>query len=441
MNHTEYVAALDIGTSKIVAMAARKDAIGTLSILASEKIESEGCVLRGRIYNVDETREKIKVLMADLNNQLINKSEATVEKIYAGIGGQSLRTKLFTTGLSVNGLITRDLLCSLRENCFSQHDSELLDIGSVEYYVDGELRDRPLNTQCYHKLEGRFQLILGRPSLKASLQRSIEDKNQLKIAGFFISPLATANSVLTDKEKEQGCALVEFGAGITYLSVYKHKQLRYLTTIPLGGDVITDDICSLHVSKKEAENLKITYGNAMPDNESNTKIVVGQQTVDTQKLNTIIDARADEIIVNIVKQIELSGYVSDLTAGIVITGGASSLKNLRESLQVKSEKEVRLVAVKRALINQANDIVLQPENASVIGLLSLGEENCAKKEEPKKENKSGDYWEKDSPPEKPVDIPEKEEKKEDDKKEEPPVKKTKKSGIFSKWAGDLFGDD
>jgi cell division protein FtsA len=391
MKPSEYVAALDIGTSKMIAVAAQKNESGSLSILASEKIESGNCIRRGCIYNIDETGKKIEALIADLSNSLERKSNNPLGKIYVGIGGQSLRSELYKVSKQINGVITREIINSFQETC-RQYDpvvAKVLAIVPSEYDLDGKLETNPPIGAFCSKMEAKFQLILGRHSLETSL-RNIEERGKMKIAGFFISPLATAEVVLTDKEKELGCALIEFGAGITYISVYKNKLLRFLIAIPIGGDVITKDICTLKVSEKDAEELKINYGSAILDGTKNEKIKVksddsyiSHQEIELKDLNDVIEARSDEIIANINEQLKQSGYASELNSGIVITGGATALRNLRESLQKKTGKEVRLASIKKTLVMAPDEMTCQQGNATVIGLLALGRENCAKEEPPK----------------------------------------------------------
>jgi cell division protein FtsA len=370
---SEFVAALDLGTSKMIAMAARRNEQGNLSLLGVEKAESENCIRRGSIYNIDKTAKKVTHLIADLGKKL----DTPIGKIYVGVGGQSIRTVAYTVKRDVEGLVTQRIVDSLEEEVrqYKPLLEDVLEIVSPDYYLDGKLEDSyQIGIPC-KVIEARFLLVLGSPSLKKYLTTSVEEKAGIPIAGFFISPLATAKAVLNDTEKDLGCALVEFGAGITYVSVYKGKLLRYLVAIPLGGNVITKDITDLGVTEKEAEEMKINFGDALLEQDNEDKLSNG---ITLKNLNMVVEARADEIIANVMEQIKLSGYMSSLGAGIVITGGGASLKNLRASLQAKSGKDVRVLSPRKTLVNLSTEILNQPENSTVIGLLSKGKENCAK---------------------------------------------------------------
>jgi cell division protein FtsA len=434
----QYVAALDLGTFKMIAMAARKTVQG-LSILDKAKTESNNCIRRGCIYNIEKTSDKVAALIADLNKKV----KAPVEKIYVGIGGQSLKTQKYSAVREVNGIVTQDMLNSLETECreYQPLDVDVLDIVSIEYYLDGRPESYPKGASC-RNIEMKALLITGNPSLKNYLEKSVKDK--VEIAGFFISPLATAAAVLSDAEKEQGCALVEFGAGITYVSVYKDKLLRYMIAIPLGGDIITQDIIDLGVTRQEAEELKINYGSALLEKNNEGTITTGsQKSIDIQKLNTIIEARMDEILANVIAQLNKSGYTSSLGAGIVITGGGASLKNVRLSLQEKARKDVRISSTKKTLGNQVTDLTTQPENATIVGLLSLGKENCAKERAwtaPDPVVKTSTLIPPPSTPPTPTPPSTSPIDKENEKEKE---RKRKKKGpnFLDIWAGKLFGDE
>jgi Actin-like ATPase involved in cell division len=360
MEQSVHIAALDLGTSQIKAMVARKTEDGMLSILASEQIDSENCIRRGYVFNMEETTNKVSQLIARLNKKL----DSPIEKIYVGVSGQSIHIEPHSITKEVpGGVVTQDLLDAITEEArdFELDSFETLDVVSPEYYLDGQLESNPKGATC-SVIEARFNLIVGRSTLKGKLIPVIRKAKQ-EVAKFLISPLATAEAVLTEREKELGCALVEFGAGVTSVFVYKGGLLRYLVTIPLGGDVITKDIRSLDILKSEAEAAKRHFS----------------ETEGNDRIKEAIEARRDEILKNVIRQIEESGQ--SLSAGIIITGGGALLKELPEALREKSGKEVRLANAEKKIIRSAGDWGQNPENSCVIGLLSLGTEECLKEQE------------------------------------------------------------
>ncbi|MDR2086159.1 MAG: cell division protein FtsA, partial [Dysgonamonadaceae bacterium] len=309
MKNKEYVAALDIGTSKIVAMAARKNENGSLTLLASEKEPSENCIRRGYIYNADMTVIKINRIIRKLNEQLKNRSLPPLERIYVGIGGQSIHTEWYSIKKAINEQVTQELLDEIEQEIaeYDPESTEIPEILSPEFYVDGELEENPKGT-IGAVIEARYPLIVNNQSLKKRLISVLEHK--ISIIGFNIAPIATAEAVLTKANKESGCALVELGAGVTYLSIYKDDRLKHLVTIPLGASTITKDISSLGVSEKEAEELKIKYGSALIESDNDGKIAQREELKELKDFGEAIEARSDEIIANINAQIENSGYKS-----------------------------------------------------------------------------------------------------------------------------------
>ncbi|MDR0546483.1 MAG: cell division protein FtsA, partial [Dysgonamonadaceae bacterium] len=232
----QYIVAIDSGTSKMVAMIARKEFAGKVSVLRTEKVDSENCIRRGCIYNVDAAAEKIAYLINQLNEGYAKpKLHAPIERIYVSIGGQSLHTERYSIRKQVENGSTIDqrLLNEIDEEIknYKPELYEVLEIISPEYYVDGQLTANPRGTTNVSFIEARYQLIVvSSPNLKTLIRRAVPEN--IEIAGYIVAPLATATAVLEKNEKKLGCALIEFGAGVTYVSIYKNESLKYLVTIP-----------------------------------------------------------------------------------------------------------------------------------------------------------------------------------------------------------------
>jgi cell division protein FtsA len=373
----QYIVAIDPGTSKMVAMIARKE-FGRISILHTEKVDSENCIRRGCIYNVDAAAKKIDYLINQLNkNYATSVLSAPIERVYISIGGQSLHTERYSIKKKIENGATIDerLLDEIKKeiNSYKPELYEVLEILTPEYYVDGQLTANPGGTTNVSSIEARYQLIVvSSPNLKTLIRRAVPEN--IEIAGYIIAPLATAAAVLEKNEKKLGCALVEFGAGITYVSIYKNEKLKYLVTIPLAGLAITKDVRCLNVSEEEAEDLKKKYGSAISDLEDISKITVDkgfntEREIKVRELNSYIEARVDEILENVIHQIAESGYDDALVPGIVITGGSTMLRHLEESFRNKVNKNLRF-AYPNVFENP------QPEYSTIIGLLNMAENGC-----------------------------------------------------------------
>ena len=376
----QFIVAMDLGTSKSIAIVIRKNSSGKLSVLKTETIPSKEAIRRGRVYHSDDTFDIISELIWKLNN---NSEAMRIEKIYVGIGGQSLHTQLFIAKKIIEDrIVTQQLLDTIEKeaNAYEPGFDKNFGVFSREYYADGQLVTNPKGTLA-SVIEARFQLVVGNPCLKRNLENVFSKVKDISVANYFISPLATAEAVLTPEEKKSGCALIELGDGVTYVSVYKDKGLKYMAAIPLGGLAITKDIRSLNVSEEEAKVLKNKYGNAFSSSNDSGTVPANEtqdlsRKVELKNLNWIIECRVNEIVENISEQIKMSGYSQMLDAGIIITGGGALLQNLPQYIQNQTGKEVRLASAK-VWIDEA-ETQLSPTDSCVVGLAILGKENCAK---------------------------------------------------------------
>ena len=396
MAYTDFIAAIDLGTSHMVGMVGTKNATGALSIIAYEVENSGTCIRRGCVYNVKETASKIKRLILKLENKL---GGTKIGQVYVGLGGQSLRSIEHTVCkvLGTEGVVTEEIIDSLYQECKDYRPDMLtvLDVVSPSYFLDDKPESNPVGVPC---IEARYKLIVGRPSLKLNIVNSISEQAKIEIAGILVSPLALGDVVLSDNEKDLGCALIGFGAGVTTISVYKGGKLASLSVVPFGGNLITKDITNLRVVESEAERLKITYGSAKADRDNDMTIQVsladgmGLREIKLAELNGVIEARMDEILENVYARLEATGLMSVLGAGIVITGGGAALKNLPAVMSERLKMEVRYSAVRKGVVASGDLVVASnPEYAVAVGLLAKGTKNCAlyipPKPEPKPEPK------------------------------------------------------
>lgn len=383
MAYTDFIAAIDLGTSHMVGMVGTKNASGALSIIAYEVENSATCIRRGCVYNVEETANKIKRLILKLENKLHG---SKIGKVYVGIGGQSLRSieHNVVKVLGTEGVVTDEVIQSLYHECSNYHPDMLDVLAAVSptYYLDDKPEPNPVGIPC-NRIEARYKLIVGRPSLRRYVMNSISERAHIDIAGLVVSPLALADVVLSDDEKNLGCALIGFGAGVTTLTVYKNNKLVNLSVIPFGGNVITRDITSLHIVEAEAERIKMTFGSATVDKESDLAVQVssadglGLREIKLSELNNVIEARQKEILENVYARLEATGLVGYLGAGVIITGGGAALKNLPEVIKERFKMEVRYSSVRKGLVEGGEMVAGNPLYAVAVGLLLQGTKNCA----------------------------------------------------------------
>ena len=381
MATTEFIAAIELGSSKVTGIAGRKNSDGSMQVLAYAKEDSSSFIRKGIIYNLDKTAQSLTSIINKLEGDLKN----SIAKVYVGIGGQSLRTvrNVVSRDLNEETIISQELVDAICDENLEIPlvDMDILDVAPQEYKIGNNLQADPVGVAGSH-IEGRFLNIVARASIKKNLERCFEQA-KIEIADLLISPLVTANAVLSESERRSGFALIDFGADTTTISVYKNNILRFLTVLPLGGNSITRDITSMQMEEEEAERLKITFGNVMYEEEESEEAATcqledGSRTVELQALNNIIEARAEEIITNVWNQIQLSGYDDKLLSGIIITGGAANLKNLDTMLRKRSKIEkIRTARSIRNTIQTDSDLIKKDGTQNTLfGLLFEGKENC-----------------------------------------------------------------
>lgn len=388
MATTDFIAAIELGSSKITGVAGKKNSDGSIQVLAYAREDSSSFIRKGVIYNLDKTAQSLTSIINKLEGMLNN----SIAKVYVGMGGQSIRTvrNVVSRDLDAETIISQELIDSISDENLEIPliDMDILDVAPQEYKIGNNLQADPVGVAGSH-IEGRFLNIVARTSLKKNLERCFEQA-RIEIADLKISPLVTADTVLTESERRSGCALIDFGADTTTVSVYKNNMLRFLTVLPLGGNSITRDITTLQMEEEEAERLKVTYGDAILEEEEDEEPATcsledGGRTLELSRLNNIIEARTEEIIANIWNQLQISGYDDKLLAGIIITGGGANLKHIDEALRKRSKIEkLRFAKFPRNAVHADAPDILKKDGTqnTLFGLLFAGNENCCMQETP-----------------------------------------------------------
>ena len=454
----EIIVALEFGTSAIRGIAGKKKADKTIQILDIQQEHVTDAIQHGVIYNIDKTTQAITNIVERLNERL----NICVQRAYVGISGQSLHTvgNFISRGLETKVKITPELIDNLMDNNRTTEytDSQILDVVPQEYIVGNRTITDPIGIQT-DQLEARFLNVVAKNILIENIHKCMRLAG-IDIVDLLISPLALADSLLTDSEKRSGCAMVDFGAGTTTVSVYNGNLLRHLVVIPLGGGNITADIATANqLDYDEAETLKRKHGIAYVAAESDNPQflpISNDRTLSENDLQNIIGARQEEIIANVWNQIEKMS--SKLLSGIIITGGAAQLKDMPEA--IKHFTQFDKVKTAKSLITTADVAanVTTPQGTSIetlIALLMHGDAICVT--EPEREDKEQEEDELTAQSEQPnkpeVTVPSEEtekvgtsEKPDSTDQADEPEKPKKKSfwerlrGASQKWS-DIFTEE
>ncbi len=377
----EYIVAIEFGSTKIVGIAGYRDENGLLVVSAIDEISTTGIVKRGCVQNVEEAFSCVKKLIRMLENRL---APAKIVKVYVGVGGVSVTAEEKITSLSYHedSIIKQSDVLKLKEECRNMLPSgiDTLDIVPAGFIIDGRPERNAIGVTGTN-VEAHYKLITAKQVLKKNIDRCIVERLKLPIAGYITSALATADVVLSKEERMLGCALVDFGAETTTVSVYKNDTLVLLETLPMGGRNITRDIMSLNLIASEAERLKIDSGMAKGfKSENNAPLKFegdNMVDIDRAKLSLVVEARSEEIIANVEEQIKRSGLErKELTAGVIVLGGATKLRRWNELLEERLGMKVRVAALRKDIQVVEKELQYINEYMQAVGLLYAAKEDC-----------------------------------------------------------------
>jgi cell division protein FtsA len=254
------------------------------------------------------------------------------------------------------------------------HNREVLHVIPRTFTVDGQEGIRnPMGLHAY-RLEVEAHIITAAASSLRNLE-TCSNEAGLSVERFVLNPIASAEAVLTEAERESGVVVVDIGGGTTDIAVYIDGTVWHTAVIEVGGSHVTNDIAMvLHLPVNEAERIKIAEGNSDPATVNPDAVAMVNPFGDTTKtqivtsdLSAIIEARIEELFTLVLKELKRSGYDGLLPAGVVLTGGASSLTNIRNTAQRVMKMPVRLA--KPEGVSGMADKLDSPSFATAIGLL------------------------------------------------------------------------
>lgn len=376
---SEIVVGLDIGTTKIAALVGRRTEHGKIEILGMGKAESLG-VARGVVLNIDETVRSIKAAVAEAET----KSGVDIKVVNVGIAGQhikSLQHRGMKTRRSLEDEISQKDIDELIEDMYRLAMSpgeEIIHVIPQEYIIDNEMGIKNPIGMAGTRLEANFHIITGQVAAAKNIYKCV-NKAGLEVADLTLEPLASADAVLSDEEKEAGVVLVDIGGGTTDVAIFHDNIIRHTAVIPFGGNIITEDIkegCS--IIKAQAELLKIKFGSALSrENQENEIVSIPglrgrpHKEISVKNLANIIQARMEEILEHVYYEIKNSGFEKKLIAGIVVTGGGAQLKHITHLISLVTGMHARLGLPTEHIANSSDDVA-SPMYATGVGLVMRG---------------------------------------------------------------------
>lgn len=382
MSERNIFAAIDIGTNTAICIIGHDTGDNKIEILGHSIVASSG-VRRGVVLNVEEVAVAVERAVDKAKKDL----SVSVKKLYVNVAGHNLHTveRKLTKKIEVGKIISKADIKQLFEEARVtplQEGEKVYHVINQSYTVDGETGvNNPIGITG-SELVAEYRLIIGPSSYENTLKKSLE------IAGFelvkcVVNPVAAAEAVLSDDEKEAGVVVVDLGGGTTSISIYHDNVLRHLGMIPFGGNVVTNDIregCSILL--RQAESLKVQYGAAMGEHVPDNRVVTipglngwEPKEISFKSLAYIIQARMEEIIESVYYQVEKSGYADKLGAGVVVTGGGAKLLGIRQLVLFKTGLDVRIGSPINGFISESDKVIDSPQFATAFGLLKKAVKN------------------------------------------------------------------
>ena len=380
MGTSEIIVGLDIGTTKIASIVGQRNELGKIEILGYGKSESIG-VKRGVVSNIENTVNSIKEAV----DQAGELSDVEIKCVNVGIAGQHIKS------LQHRGNIIRensddeiskediDYLNQSMYNLSMNPGEEIIDVIPQDYIVDGEQGVKEPIGMLGNTLEANFHIIIGQTSAAKNIYKCVK-KAGLEVDQLILEPIASAEAVLSDEEKEAGVVLVDIGGGTTDIAIFQDGIIRHTAVIPFGGDIVTEDVkegCT--IIKKHAEELKVKFGSALASENKEEEIVAipglrgrPAKEISLKNLASIIQARMEEIIEHVHYEIRNSGFEKKLIAGIVMTGGGSQLRHIRQLTEFITGMDTRIGYPNEHLASGVEKKLASPMYSTGIGLVIEG---------------------------------------------------------------------
>jgi cell division protein FtsA len=376
------IVGLDIGTTKIAAIAGRKNEFGKLEILGFGRANSNG-VQHGMVLNIDQT---IKAIQTALENCYASNPTLPISEVYVGIAGHHIKS------LQTRGDIVRqnndeeikqseiDQLINDQYKTYIPAGDQIIDVIPQEFTVDNFQNIPDPIGYSGVKVGANFHIITGDKNAIRNINRSV-DKAGLKTKDLVLQPLASAAAVMCDHDLEAGVAIVDIGGGTTDLAVFYEGILKHTAVIPFGGENITNDIkTGLGVLKTQAEQMKVQFGSALSDEaKSNAFITIpglrgmAPKEISVKNLAGIIQARMSEIMDFVsyhLKQVGLDNRM--LNGGVILTGGGSQLKHLIQLTEYITGLNARIGYPNEHLAPGHIEELAKPMYSTCLGLILKG---------------------------------------------------------------------
>jgi cell division protein FtsA len=374
------VVGLDIGTTKIAAIVGQQDQYGKIKILGMGRADSQG-VARGEVVNIEMTVSAIREAVAQAEQQ----AGVEIKVVYVGIAGEHISSKqnrdiytLSDPDTEVSDLDIKAMIANMHRLALEPGE-RIIHVLPQEFFLDSNPVAKTPIGMCGSRLEANFHIITGKVAAAQNIKKCVE-RAGLQMSGLILEPLASSASVLSYDELEAGVCLVDIGGGTTDIAIFQDNIIRHTAVIPFAGNIITEDIkTGCMVLKKQAEKLKVRFGSALPQEAHDNEIISipgingrERKEISMHMLAKIINARMEEVIQQVYFEIRSSGYANKLIGGVVITGGGSQLKHIKQLVEYHTGLSARIGYPTEYLAKDTKEELKNPMYATGLGLIIKG---------------------------------------------------------------------
>lgn len=370
------VAGLDIGTSKIVVIAAEVDSEGGYEIIGMGSHPSRG-LKKGVVVNIETTVDAIQRALEEVELM----ANCKIREVYTGVAGNHIKSFNSHGMVAIKdkevSQIDVERVMETAKAVNIPADQQILHILNQEFIIDGQEDVREPIGMSGIRLEVKVHIVTGAVSAVQNIMKCVR-RCGLEVRDVVLQPLASAMAVLSEDEKDLGVCLVDIGGGTTDIAVFAHGAIRHTAVIPIAGDQITNDIAmALRTPTKDAEDIKCRYGCALRGMADPQEMVEvsgvgdrGTRQLSRQTLAEVIEPRVEELYLLIQAELRRSGFEELLSSGIVITGGSSSLQGMVELAEEIFHMPVRMgLPLYRGSLAE---VVRTPRFSTGVGLIVAG---------------------------------------------------------------------
>ncbi len=370
------IVALDLGTSKVVALVGEINDNGRLEIIGIGSYPSRG-MKKGVVVNIESTIQSIQRAVEEAELM----AGTQIRSVYVGIAGSHVRS------LNSHGIV------AIKDKEVTENDVErvmdaaravaipadqrILHVLPQEYVIDQQEGIREPVGMSGVRLEARVHLVTAAHSAAQNLVKCVE-RCGLHVEDIILEQVASSYAVLEDDEKELGVCLVDIGGGTSDIAVFMNGSIHHTAVIPIAGDQVTNDIAvAVRTPTQHAETIKIKYGYALRQLANAEELIevpgVGEReprSLSVQTLASVVEPRYEELFSLVLQELRRSGFEERIGAGIVLTGGACKMRGVRELAEEVFHMPVR-IGMPRNLGGLRSEVE-NPIHSTGVGLLLYG---------------------------------------------------------------------